>query len=129
MRHRICWRLMFRVKDSQGPGRIGAVEKALGIELKVSECKRYWKIPELWECALQTADMDKNLPDEVFDCLLFACKLAKGWYVLGPAVSDDVVAVFDGVFDVRSGATYVPGLEWGSFSIVSGQADQSPATP
>ncbi len=131
MRHQVSWRLMFRVKDRRKAlGRIEEVRNALGVDVEVTVCEQYWKIPDLWECSLRTPEIDRSIPKAVFDCLTLANRLGNGWYLLGPLVKDDVLIVFEGVFGVQnSGTPYIAGLDWGSFSIISLQAEEEPNKP
>jgi hypothetical protein len=123
MLHHIAWRLLFRVKDlHKAQGRLEAVRQALGVEMTVTACQQYWKIPELWDCSLVSKDVVKPLPEAVFDCLVLASQLGNGWYLQGPLVKNGALAIFDGVLDVQKSSTpHVAGLEWGSFSIVPQQ--------
>jgi hypothetical protein len=125
MLHHIAWRLLFRVKDlHKAQGRVEAVCQTLGVELAVTVCEQYWKIPELWECSLVSKDEEKPLPVAVFDCLMLASQLGNGWYVQGPLVNSSALAIFEGVFDLQKSSTpHVAGLEWGSFSIIPQQED------
>lgn len=121
MQYHVAWRLMFRVKDRRkARGRIVEVRKAFGIDLEVTTCEQYWKLPELWECSVTGPECDRAVPEAAFDCLLLANKLGNGWYLLGPLVRDGALVVFTGVLDVRNSSTpYIPRLEWGSFSVIS----------
>lgn len=129
MRYHVGWRLLFRVKDfSLAQDRIEEVRKALGVEVDVTACQQYWKMPGLWECSLKTAEMDRPLPEAVFDCLVLASKLAHGWFLQGPFVREGVLENFEGVFHVQanSSAANIAGLEWGSFGILSPQEKKTP---
>src|SRR5260370_38263125 len=101
MRHQVSWRLMFRVKDRRKAlGRIEEVRNALGVDVEVTVCEQYWKIPDLWECALRTPEIDRSIPKAVFDCLTLANQLGNGWFLLSPLVK----ALVFSPFRVRSGA-------------------------
>lgn len=120
MRHRISWCLMFRVKDlRKAQVRVEKVREAFGTEVEVRSCNQYWKLPELWDCQLETGEMDKPIPEAICDCLLLAGKIGNGWFLLGPLIKDGVLVVFKGVFGTQnSGTPYIAGFEWGSFSII-----------
>jgi hypothetical protein len=118
---RVCWRLMYRVANQ------AAFDKCLARTIPVlndgsvvSECKPYLKMPELWECAVDTPIHIESVPDQVFACLRMAYDLATGWYVIG-ALSPESAHGFEGVFAAEhaGGArSNVPGLEWASFVLL-----------
>jgi hypothetical protein len=116
----VYWRLMYRVSNR------AALDKCLARTLSLltdgyvlGECKPYWKIPELWECALTTPAPAESAPEQLLACLLIAYRLASGWYILG-SLSAESANGFEGVFTLgRSGArSHVVGLEWASFVLL-----------
>ena len=116
----VCWRLMYRVANR------AALDKCLARTLPLlnnghvlGECKPYWKIPELWECALKTPAPAESVPEQVLACLLIAYRLATGWYILGP-LSAESANGFEGVFALGQGSarSNVLGLEWASFVLL-----------
>jgi hypothetical protein len=112
----VAWRLMFRVNDASGAGRcVARTREVMSAEI-VEAPKPYWKIPELWEVALRSAFASPS-PTGVYELLRVADRLASNWYVTGPSVDNDVVRVFEGVFDEKSGRPHVAGLSWASFSV------------
>jgi hypothetical protein len=120
MASRVYWRLMYRVGNRR------ALDKCLARTLPLlsddyilGKCKPYWKIPELWECALITPAPAESVPEQLFACLLLAYRLATGWYVLG-SLSAGSANGFEGCFALgQSGAhSHVVGLEWASFVLV-----------
>ncbi len=120
MASKIQWRFMFRVNNRR------AFEKCLGLVLEVlgsgcepSEGKPYWKVPELWECSVVVPVHLGPAAEQIMGCLVTACRLASGWYVLG-ALSPDRVEGFSGVFGVGHGSarSHVVGLEWASFELM-----------
>lgn len=124
MRYHVHWRLLFRVKDlRKARKRIEKVQEAFGLEIKIVLCERYWKIPALWDCSLDTPQVDNEPANATFDCLRLAQGLGNGWYLLGPMVKDGVLVVFSGIFDARHGTAYIAGLDWGSFDIISERSE------
>jgi hypothetical protein len=112
----VAWRLMFRVNDASGAGKcVARAREVLSADI-VEAPKPYWKIPELWEVALRSAFASPS-PRGVYELLRVADRLASNWYVTGPSVDNDVVRVFEGVFDEKSGRPHVAGLAWASFSV------------
>jgi hypothetical protein len=120
MAARVCWRLMYRVANR------AALDKCLGRTFPLfsdgyilGECKPYWKIPEYWECALETPVPAKSVPEQVLACLLMAYRLATAWYILG-SLSAASANGFEGIFVLgHSGArSNVVGLEWASFALI-----------
>jgi hypothetical protein len=126
---RITWRLMFRVNDGRAAQRcIDRVRERLGGEWQVALCERYWKMPELWECCLEGAELDRSVAEMVLHCLLLANRLGVGWRVLGPSCADRIDG-FSGVLAINaSGAPSVPGLEWASFDLISADSGAREST-
>jgi hypothetical protein len=112
----ISWHLMFRVKKRAAFQRcLSQTLPLLGEVISQEEGKPYWKIPELWECAVETPLLGHSFAEQVLGCLHLANRLGVGWYVLGPSGGDDW-AEFNGTFSLEhSGSSKVIGLEWASF--------------
>jgi hypothetical protein len=117
------WRLLFRVKnEAKALGRLTAAGKRLGQPITPKSVERYWKIPELYDCHFELALSAKTPEAAIAEVLLLAHGLGNGWYVLGPSLNGQCLTVFDGVFGVDSAGTpYVAGLDWGSFSVMTGE--------
>jgi hypothetical protein len=116
----VSWRLMFRVNDRKAFDKcLARVLPQLGSGVVASEGQQYWKIPELWECDVVGPELVGSVAEQVLGCLLFANRLASGWYVFGRLSADSALG-FNGVFATGpSGAkSLVVGLEWASFDIV-----------
>jgi hypothetical protein len=123
----VHWRLMFRVNDRKAFDKcLARVLPLLGLGVVGGEGQPYWKIPELWECAVDGPALFGSAAEQVFECLLVAKRLAPGWHI-GGFLSTDSALGFSGVFAAgpSGAASSVPGLEWASFDIV----DATPADP
>src|SRR5438132_425023 len=120
----ISWRLMFRVKNrTKALRKIDEVRQAFGRDMGVSASERYGKDESLWECSVQVPGTNGSAADIVFDCLVLAARLGKGWYILGLG-GDGGLQVFSGVFDAhRTGTPHVTGLEWASFDLIPPRTD------
>jgi hypothetical protein len=112
------WRLMFRVANRVAFDKcLARTLPLLGPGCVADGGRPYWKIPELWECAVTAPVAGKSAAEQVLDCLLAAQRLASGWYILG-TLSADRADGFSGVFAVgQNGASGVLGLEWASFRL------------
>jgi hypothetical protein len=118
---------MFRVNDRRAFDKcLARALPVFGSCVVVSAGRPYWKIPELWECAVHGPALVGSAAEQVLGCLLVARRLASGWFVGGPLSADSALG-FSGVFTAeRSGSTsYALGLEWASFDIV----ESTPAEP
>lgn len=115
----IHWRLMFRV------GNRAALDKCLaralplfGSVCRLGECRPYWKIPELWECEIQTPVTSMVIAEQVLDCLLAAKRLAHSWIVGGPLSTENTDG-FSGSFSLNQGGrAKIVGLEYASFDFL-----------
>lgn len=116
----VRWTLMFRVATRDEAEReMTHVQNALGVPLRMMDCERYWKIPELWSCGATMEIETTSIADCVTRSLLLANRLAIGWYVLGPYVSDDGTALesFEGIYTIRGENPIMPLLEWAQFEV------------
>jgi len=116
----MLWHLMFRVEsEKKALHQLQRVSAALGNELNGIECKRYWKIPELWECDAQSALRPGSVTDLITASLLQANCLARGWYVLGPYFNGGgELESFSGIFNLKSGSrATATSLEWAHFEL------------
>jgi len=112
---------MFRVTtEKKAALLLQRTQALLGRDLDVGKCEQYWKIPELWTCAVTTGVAGATAAEQVLDCLLQANCLGTGWHVLGPVLKEDqTIDTFIGVLSVKgSSKTRISGLEWGEFAIV-----------
>ncbi len=110
---------MFRVKSlEKAEGRLNEVRRLFGADFKVLCCEQYWKIPELWDCRIETTEKESPMSDVVFETLRLADALANGWHVTGPSVYENRLGMFSGVFNAKPKAgAYLAGLDWASFSV------------
>ena len=116
----VSWRLMFRVNDRRAFDKcLARLLPLLGPGVVVGEGRPYWKIPELWECAVEGPVLVGSAAEQVLGCLLVAKRLASWWLVGGPLSADSALG-FSGVFAVGSNwpGSLTLGLEWASFDIV-----------
>lgn len=118
---------MFRVANRAAFDK--CLARALPLIGEVSEAgegRPYWKMPELWECAVAVPATGGSAAEQVLGCLLAAQRLASGWHILG-TLSAESADGFSGVFAAgHSGAaSKVFGLEWAAFDLVAA----SPAEP
>ncbi len=125
----IRWRLLFRVSNRRALDKCLARSLPLfGARVEVGECQPYWKLPELWECNLESPLPTGSTADQVLACLLIAKSLASGWYIFG-SLSAESADGFSGVFDAKGhGGASGPalGLEWASFHVgTSGSAERA----
>ena len=117
----VQWRLMFRVANRAAFDKcLARTLPLLGAGCEAGDGRPYWKIPELWECAVVAPVAGESAAEQVMSCLLAAQRLASGWYILG-TLSADSTEGFSGVFATgHSGsASKVSGLEWASFLVVA----------
>ncbi len=115
------WTLMFRVPTrEQAEHELGRAQEALGRSLRITNIERYWKIPELWTCGATAEIAAVSIADCVTQSLLLANKLAIGWYVLGPYVSDDgqTLESFEGIYSMLEKNPITPLLEWAQFEVM-----------
>ncbi len=117
----IRWHLMFRVQSERAARlqlkRAGA---RIGRPLEVLGCKKYWKIPELWECDARSQIGAGTTAERIVASFQDANALAQGWYILGPYL--DKRGRFEslsGVFNVPTGGrALVNSLEWAEFELL-----------
>ncbi len=124
----IQWRLMFRVANRAAFDKcLARALPLLGAGCEGREGQPYWKVPELWECAVAAPVVGDSAAEQVLASLLAAQRLASGWYILG-TLSAGCAVGFSGVFATgQSGsASKVVGLEWASFDVVA--AEVAPRT-
>jgi hypothetical protein len=88
--------------------------------VKFGECKPYWKMPELWECNIESPVCVGTTGEQILGCLVVATRLATGWYILG-TLSNESADGFSGVFNKEQGTVSgaAIGLEWASFDLVT----------
>jgi hypothetical protein len=115
----IRWVLMFRVATHDAAmAELRRAEELLGRTLQVSECEPYWKIPELWRCTALAELGPMPLHERNSTALILASRIAYGWYVLGPYLSDEgTLESFEGIFN-RDGPGGLASLDWAHFELV-----------
>jgi hypothetical protein len=126
----VHWRLMYRVSNRAAFDRcLARTVLLIDDGYSVGECGPYWKIPELWECALRTPVTTESVAEQIHACLTIAYRLASGWYVLGSLTAESANG-FNGVFALgdNGARSYVVGLEWASFVLVA-QETAAPSVP
>jgi hypothetical protein len=118
----IAWTLMFRVSSREKAEKeLERAGEILGQKLRLAKCERYWKIPELWTCNASSEFDAPSEAEQVFRCLMFADRLARGWSVSGPDLRPNgALEEFDGFFDHRHGHAKIQSLEWAEFSVIAG---------
>jgi len=124
----LLWTLMFRIGGADDADvQLREAQRLLGRDLRVSDRKRYWKIPELWTCSAAINLESASHEAQVCECLVLANRLAIGWYVLGPYFdSAGRLESFEGIFSTsNSSKAAMPLLEWAHFQLFD-TGDSSP---
>jgi hypothetical protein len=125
----VHWRLMFRVGNRAAFDKcLARALAALGPGGVAGEGRPYWKMPELWECPVESAAPAGAVADQVLGALLAAYRLASGWHLTGSLSADSAIG-FGGVFAEghRGASARVVGLAWASFEL-AGATDAAPGT-
>src|SRR5579885_2915859 len=94
----VQWRLMFRVANRAAFDKcLVRTLPLLGAGCEAGDGRPYWKLPELWECAVTVPAGGGSAAEQVLGCLLSAQRLASGWYIRG-TLSAECADGFGGVF-------------------------------
>ena len=125
----IYWRLMFRVSNrNKADKQFKRAEALLGQKFRTLCCEPYWKISGVWICEATAHISAKSVETQVTKSLLLANRLATGWYVLGPHVTENgVLETLEGIFSRRdrSSQAKLQSLEWAHFQLAAKITNQA----
>jgi hypothetical protein len=116
----LTWHVFLRVKnDAKARLLLSRIETCLGMPVKLLECKRYWKDPELYDVSFGTKlDIaSTDVTDAVYQTLVLAGRLGHGWEAQAPRTYDNGEFEFSGVRSSQCSNFSVSGLKWASFSL------------
>jgi hypothetical protein len=116
----VRWTLMFRVgTHDKAMKEMRCAEELFGQELQVNTCEQYWKTPELWRCVADTRFDRMSIAELISTPLLLASRIANGWHVIGPCLSNDgAFESFEGIFS-RNGPGGLSSLDWAQFQVIA----------